>query len=278
MDRSDFSAIASKYLKGAEGNFISAEIAITNEAAGVKIFEDPIFAFGDAEDALFEQLKQPSIIGSHFMTPKWWLPEARTVVSFFLPFSQAVREGNKRDMLMPSAEWLHARIEGQALLLKLCGHLKSELQREGHKCVVPTADPRFWSKTSSFETPFPEELSFTSNWSERHVAYVCGLGTFSLSKGMITSKGIAGRFGSLVSDIVLPFSERAYSNPYEYCTMCGSCATNCPANAITLEGGKDHVKCYDFVETVREKFSPRYGCGKCQVGVPCEFKIPDRKS
>ena len=28
---------------------------------------------------------------------------------------------------------------------------------------------------------------------------------------------------------------------------------------------------------MKAKYSPRYGCGKCQVGVPCEFRAPGLK-
>jgi len=52
------------------------------------------------------------------------------------------------------------------------------------------------------------------------------------------------------------------------------CAENCPANAITVENGKDHYKCHAFVNKTGEKYKPRFGCGKCQTGVPCESRIP----
>lgn len=56
----------------------------------------------------------------------------------------------------------------------------------------------------------------------------------------------------------------------------GKCAVNCPANAISLDKGKDHSKCHGFLLKTAEKFKPRYGCGKCQVAVPCECRIPKR--
>ena len=34
---------------------------------------------------------------------------------------------------------------------------------------------------------------YFSNWSERHIAYAAGLGTFSLSDGFIIERGIAHR-------------------------------------------------------------------------------------
>ena len=118
--------------------------------------------------------------------------------------------------------------------------------------------------------------SFTSNWSERHVAYVCGLGTFSLSKGLITERGVSGRFGSVVTDAPLPVTKRRYTGLYDYCLMCGACVRNCPAQAISLEHGKSHHLCCSYFDTLREKYAPRFGCGKCQVNVPCERRIPQK--
>ncbi len=59
--------------------------------------------------------------------------------------------------------------------------------------------------------------------------------------------------------------------------MCRACIRNCPVDAISTENGKDHKKCTSFQDLTAEKFKPRYGCGKCQVGVPCESRIPARR-
>lgn len=257
-------------MEHSEDNYISKEIAISENIVGIRIFEAPIFSFGSADDEYFTKLKQPSAIGEHFMLPKEWLPQSRTVISFFLPFSEAVRMGNRREKTWPSEEWVHGRIEGQAFLNKLCMYLKSVLIDEGYGSVVPSLDERFWSNTDRAQS----KAKFTSNWSERHVAFVCGLGTFGLSKGLITPKGIAGRFGSIITELFLPPDKREYENIYDNCSMCGKCAKNCPANAITIENGKDHYSCFAFLNKTREKYNPRYGCGKCQVGVPCESGIP----
>ncbi len=214
--------------------------------------------------------KDRSIIGEHFLLPTEWLPNAKTVISFFLPFSEQVRRGNKNDKSWPSPEWLHARIEGQTILNNLSLYLKKKLFNKGFQTIVPILDEKFYAVT----TPSHTKLSFTSNWSERHVAYICGLGTFSLSKGIITSKGMAGRFGSIITELSLIPSPRNYQSIDEYCSMCGKCAKNCPVNAISLEDGKDHLICSAFLNKTEEKFNPRYGCGKYQVNVPCETRIP----
>jgi len=113
MDKQSLIKIAEDFVEHSEDNYISKEIAISANVVGMKIFEAPIFAFGSANDEYFTLLKQPSAIGEHFMLPKEWLPQAKTVISFFLPFSEAVKRGNRRDKSWPSEEWLHGRIEGK---------------------------------------------------------------------------------------------------------------------------------------------------------------------
>ena len=43
---------------------------------------------------------------------------------------------------------------------------------------------------------------------------------------------------------------------------------------LPKERGKNHSICSKFCDKTAEKYKPRYGCGKCQVGVPCESRIP----
>lgn len=282
MDKQDIIRLVSNYVDSSEDNLITKENAISEAVVGMKMFEAPILVFGTADDDYFKLLKDTSAIGEHFMTPREWLPQAKTVISFFLPFTEAVKKGNRRDMEWPSEEWLHARIEGQAFINKLCRHLKSELVNAGYSSIVPSLDERFWSKakpkndSSSLSDNGGTALSFTSTWSERHVAFVCGLGTFGLSKGLITRKGIAGRFGSIITEMYIAPDKREYESIYEYCTACGACVRNCPADAIDLDKGKNHTMCSDFLDITSEKYKPRYGCGKCQVKVPCENGIPKK--
>ncbi len=276
MNKQELIKRVAYFVENSEDNYISEQIAISENVAGMKIYEKPIFAFGSPDDEYFNSFKEPAIIGQHFLLPREWLPGAKTVVSFFLPFSKTVRKGNRKDKSWPSEEWLHGRIEGQTFLNKLCVYLQEELIKAGYNTVAPSLDQRFWSKTGSKTDDHPD-VSFTSAWSERHVAHACGLGTFGLSKGLITSKGMAGRFGSVVTDLYIAPDERNYETYNEYCSLCGTCVKKCPVNAISLEEGKNHAICSAFLDLTLEKFKPRYGCGKCQIGVPCEGRIPRKK-
>lgn len=241
-------------------------------AGEIALFEQPTIGFAYASDPLFVRYKQKEVIGPEFMSPVQWLPEAQTVVSLFFPFSEAVRTSNRENMDWPSTQWLYARIEGQAFLNAFMGRLREHLENAGHKACVPFLDERF----QTTNTPDGEDFHVVSTWSERHAAYAAGLGTFGLSRGLITEKGMAGRFGSVIVDIPLEPDDRPYTEVYEYCIRCGACAANCPAGAITLEHGKNNVKCNAYLSQTSKRYAPRYGCGKCQVGVPCERCAPGR--
>lgn len=280
MNRKEINRMVSDFTENSALNIIPEDKAISISVSGMKIFETPLLGFGDADDKYFMDFRKKSIIGRHHLLPREWLPGAKTVISFFLPFTAAVKKGNRKDMSWPSEEWLHGRIEGQVFINELCRHLAGELTGAGFNSIAPSIDERFRAYTgssgSSGNNGKEKQLTYTSNWSERHAAFVCGLGTFSLSRGLITAKGIAGRLGSIVTGLQIVPDTRKYTEINEYCTMCGSCAKNCPAGAISVEKGKDHKACSAFLDKTMEKFRPRYGCGKCQVHVPCESRIPKK--
>lgn len=263
-------------------NRVPPEKALRSDLAGMEMFSPALVGTADAGDPAFFLLKRREAVGPQFLLPGEWLPGARSVVSFFLPFTAGVREANAGSGPEPAPEWLHGRIEGQEFIDRLSRALVERLLEEGGDAVSPAVDLRFASCTlrntvflDGNGTPFP--VTFTSNWSERHVAFVCGLGTFGLSRGLITSRGIAGRFGSVITTFPLTPDNVVPEELYGNCILCGECAAKCPAGAISLEKGKDHVLCSKYLDLMKEKHSPRYGCGKCQTGVPCEKGIPAKQ-
>ena len=268
MNKDTIIALAKKYLEESPANYIAAENALHPSYVGLKIYENPIFAFGATDDELYLKYKSSAIIGSHFMSPLEWLPSAKTVIAFFLPYTAEIRKANALDFDWPAEEWLHGRYEGNFFLRKLTKYLVACLVEANFATIAPAIDKRLEIGNALLGT------EFTSNWSERHIAYASGLGTFGLSKGIITAKGTCGRLGSLVTELDLPKDSRAYTNAYEYCTKCGICIDNCPARAISATEGKKDQPCADFLDTVLEKHQPRYACGKCQIKVPCENVIP----
>ena len=230
------------------------------DLADLQVFDSPLIGVASAGDELFPQLRQPSIIIETYLLPTDWLPTAKSIISYFLPFTAQVRVSNRQQGL-PSTEWLYGRIEGQAFVVAVGNLLVDLLHQGGYEAVFPTIDPRF------------KIVNRRSNWSERHTAFIAGLGTISLNRSLITKVGAAGRLGSVITDLELPPTERYYHEFDENCSHCNVCIKRCPAGAINADG-KDHAICDAFLETTRQQFAPRYGCGKCQTAVPCEQGIP----
>lgn len=239
----------------------------------IELFDRPLIGFAAADDALFMRYKKEEIIGPEFMSPEEWLPGAKTVAAFFFPFTEIVRGSNREDPDQPSAPWLYGRIEGQQFLNAFMGLLLRRLTESGIGACVPSLDERF---KVQFEM-VGEDFHADSRWSERHAAYACGLGTFGLSRGLITKRGMAGRVASIIIEEELAPDARPYTGVYDYCIHCGVCAAKCPAGAISMESGKNNRICHGYLNRMKEQYAPRYGCGKCQVGVPCEFKAPAGK-
>ena len=226
----------------------------------LRLFDPPLVAVADAGDPLWDRLKDPEVVGAGHRSPREWLPGARSVLCFFLPYHVQVRSANR----IPgetATEWLYGRYEGGALVEDLDRFLAESLRAAGWEAVAPSVDPRFAAP------------AMRANWSERHVAFVAGLGTFSLSRSLITRSGSAGRLGSVVTDALLAPTLRDYREPTERCSECGACIDRCPARAIGPDG-KDNRLCQLYLDRTLERFAPRYGCGKCQTGVPCERAIP----
>jgi epoxyqueuosine reductase QueG len=155
--------------------------------------------------------------------------------------------------------------------------LVDTLQRAGHLAVAPVLTEQFRIYGQGVSHP-P-----ASTWSERHILYAAGMGTFGLSDGFITARGIAMRCGSVVCDLPLRPSPRRSPNHTANCLYlskgaCGACIDRCPAAAISPQG-HDKLKCQDYTYGWARSLSAIYGvgilgCGLCQTGVPCEDRIP----
>jgi ferredoxin len=254
--------------------------------------EEPLVGFASGLDPLFFEYK--TLIGSFHLTPREIISAALkekgrgllfseieqiSVISWVLPISEDTRKSNRREGQFPSKLWVYTKEFGEACNNALRRHVTGFLEDLGHLAVAPSLLP-------SFQSFRDENIGWTSFWSERHIAYTCGLGTFSLNDGFITPKGMAMRVGSVVTLLKLTPSEKRYRHPKENCLQfrnekCGKCISRCPAGAIT-EKGHDKDKCHDYIDSdpLKAKRSeyglqnPSPSCGLCQTNVPCEFEIP----
>lgn len=304
----DLRKTAEDFLFEGERNTIAESEAMSKEYAGMPIFRTPVLVgISAASDPLYPRLRDKSVIGNFHCLPSDWVSGAESVISIFLPFSNEVCTDNSKDISTFSYGWMHARNEGQTLLNAVGVRVKERIEALGGIAVIPSLDSRF--RYTLPDTGLGE-THVNSVWSERHIAFISGLGTFGLSTCLITNEGTAGRFISIVTDLKLEPTPREYTDIYEYCIRCGLCLKNCPVNAIygtksdtemtgikpctgsagnagnagnTAEAEygvslKDIQKCSDYVDLSEEMYYPRYGCGKCQVKVPCMNKRPQRRS
>lgn len=276
MTKADLINISENLIKNFQPSVLSEEMSALLGTDKFCFFDAPLIGIAAADDELFEKMKDVQIIGPHFITPKQWLENAKTVISIFVPYSAAVRKANST---CPKNEIAPEYVYGKNYLVPYIDALEekivSAIKEKGYSVVIPSKEGGRMKE--AVITADGTKLKYTSGWSERHAAYACGLGTFGISGGLITAKGVAGRYLSIVTDMPVEADLRPYTDPYEYCTFCGACIARCPADAITVENKKDKAKCSAFVDTTKEKFAPLYGCAKCQCGVPCANGIPKKR-
>lgn len=252
--------------------------------AGQVIFDEPLVRFASGDDPLFTQYK--TIISLSHRTPREALAQAYdkkpeeppatiSVISWILPVTQNTRKSNRGEKTHPSLQWAYTRWYGEKFNEALREHLVVVLKECNYLATAPGIG-QFFRQERNEKGPY-------SNWSERHIAYVAGLGTFSLSDGFITEKGIAHRCGSVVTDLALPPDRCTANTAFSNCTFyvnggCKACIPRCPAGAIT-EAGHDKIACFDYQReqfaSLREELKVgNTGCGLCQTKVPCEFRNP----
>lgn len=248
------------------------------------IFEAPTVRVAAAEDPWFGRLKE--VLGEWHWSPREALglvrpgATARSVVSWRLPVAQPVREANAGQEELPQRLWAYVRTFGERLNDRLRARVAMRLEEEGHGSVAPYL-------LEECEVGRRAGVGLAANWSERHVAFVAGMGTFGISGGPITERGIAHRLGSVVTTLDLEPTPRPYGDdPFAWCLRsargtCGVCIDRCPVGSVgNSVHERDKDACASHGGRIRrgcgEAFGweGSYGCGLCQTGVPCEVGNP----
>lgn len=247
-------------------------------------WDDILIGYANGADPIFQQYKE--YVGPFHWTP-WEVysqyqpnaparPQDLSVISWVLPQRQAVRRANRRARKYPAEDWARVRVEGENCNAELRLFLAERLSAAGFPAVAPMQTPGWtWVRSRHY--------SYASSWSERHAAHAAGLGTFGLCDGLITPVGKAIRAGSVVARIELEPSPRLYADHRAWCLWfsdgtCGKCIDRCPVRAISVDG-HDKERCRAHLAESRLHVARTYdyegyGCGLCQVGVPCETGIP----
>ncbi|MEW6541001.1 MAG: epoxyqueuosine reductase [Bacillota bacterium] len=247
--------VTEAYLKG-------LIIELVHRFAGRTAYRTPLVGFARADDPGFERLKKA--VGAGHLGPRDLLPGAESVVAFFLPFSAELVRAHRRDPYV-SRQWTEAYLETNGLISLVCETLVDGLRKAGARAA--------WQKPTHNFDP----ATLVSAWSHKHVAYLCGLGTFGLHHMLITRAGCAGRLGSLVTDAPLKAGPPAAK---EHCLHrrggnCAACVRLCPTGALSRDG-LDRQRCYRRLLEVSDYYRD-LGlcdvCGRCAVG-PCALRVP----
>jgi epoxyqueuosine reductase len=266
----------------------SSPLNTMEDGTGEPAWDHALVGFASGADQLWQQYKE--YVGAFHWTP-WEVfnqhrPEENvsakqlTVISWMLPQRKQVRDANKKEKRFPAEGWARIRVYGEKLNMALRHYLVTYLEEKGHPAVAPMMASN-WTIVKS------ARFSYASSWSERHAAHAAGLGTFGLCDGLITQRGKAMRTGSVVAKLSIDPTPRPYADHHAYCLFytdgtCGRCIDRCPARAITA-AGLDKEKCRQHLALSREHVKKTYGfegygCGLCQVKVPCESLIPVKKA
>ncbi len=228
----------------------------------------PLAVFAGADDR-FAVL--PEIAAPDHVLPGDLLPGGRTVVVFFVPFTQALAKEN-HDGERPCRNWGLAYQVTNALINRLCGHLQRFFEDRGYACALVPATHNF------------DHEKLMARWSHKHLGYISGLGRFGVNAQFITPSGCAGRLGSLVTTADL--GDSPLVGEKELCLhkngqACLMCVKRCPVGAVSPETGIDRKKCWErlkdnlaTLDTFKDMAPSTHVCAKCQVLLPCSLKAP----
>ncbi|MCE5196819.1 MAG: epoxyqueuosine reductase [Negativicutes bacterium] len=220
-------------------------------------FREPVIGFSSALDPSYATL--PQIVGPWIAPPQFFLPAVETILSFFIPFAPEIAEANQHGS-QPARSWAKSYIDANLLIEIVSQTVIRHLAARG---IVAASIP---------PTHTYDEKTLTSAWSHRSAAYIAGLGSFGVNRMLITKKGCAGRFGSILLAIPLePDAPSAQENCLYYRDgSCLVCLAQCPTGALRLDGF-DKFLCNAKLLQNAAEFSDLGWCdvcGKC-LAAPC---------
>lgn len=228
------------------------------------LFREPMVGFVSVDDPSIVNVKD--IVGPWHDSPDDQLPGARTIIAYTVPFTKEVA-------LDPEYAKFSGLIWSEAYLLinkkfgEISGIVADYLRSQGFKAATVTA-------TNDYDPSDP-----VSSWSHRTMACAAGLGKFGLNRILMTSKGSAVRYCSLLTTAELTPSG-SYDGPV--CLgldggSCKLCLEACPVNALTrwYDGGK--FDCQELQEVYHDKMIEELSvdtagtCGKCIAVCPLAY-------
>ena len=270
-----------------------------------RIFDPPLIGVSRGDDPLFDKFKE--VVAPEHLTPlEMWTASGMAdqgdkadrlrILSIIFPYVKRIREESKSATIMPADIYCVGRNYANEFMKDVLDQTMAFFRGQGFRAVAGMLSPAFQLRLQD------KAPQFYSLWSERHMAFAAGLGTFSLHEGLITEAGCNIRVTSVITDAPLTVTPRRSDEPYANCLFyakgeCRKCEKRCPGEAITAEG-HDKVKCREYGVIVSKEMNKRFrpllkphernvqgtvivsypvGCAFCQFNVPCMDKNPMAK-
>lgn len=227
------------------------------------LIRTPLVAFASAQDPKYQELK--TLVGPWHQLPTDFLPDAQTVISYFIPFTKEVALAPKNEP-DGSPIWSEAYI-----LINQHFHVVNQ-------AVQDYLESQGYSAAQIRPAKAYDPETFHAPWSHRSTAVIAGLAAFGANNLAITDKGSGGRFCSLITSAKLEPTRSAPKKrcPYFINGGCGLCLKACPAGA--LDGGiTNKAACQAELNKNPERLQKKNAryiadiCGKCLSVCPLVY-------
>lgn len=226
------------------------------------LFREPIVGFSNANDERYEKLKE--IVGPWIKSPNELLEQAKSVVSYFVPFTRELVNAPKNSV-EASPLWAEAYVDINAYFDIISDAVAELLHELGFASV----------KIKAAKTYDPELLQ--SMWSHKSAAVIAGIAVFGANNMAITEKGCGGRYCSVITSAELKSDKPAIENKclYHKNGSCGLCFKACPAKALTPDGFEKFI-CNAELKKNEQHLKQTAGinagvCGKCLSVCPLAY-------
>jgi len=232
---------------------------LTNKVAALNrpdLFREPIASFSSAKDSRYDELKE--IIGEWHLSPCELLPDANSVISYFVPFTRSIVN-----------DPLNAGVDGSPLW----GEAYEVLNRYINHINEAISD--YLISLGFSAKPLPATHTYDPKdmkcfFSHRSAAHIANLGAFGANRLLITEKGSGGRYCTIFTSAPLKASRDLPTIKclYKENGTCGLCIKICPVSALSFDD-IDRFVCNEELVKNGEVLKRDAGlensdvCGKC---------------